>query len=118
MSEIPFDVNLLAGVHPHCMDQARKRIPFFRDLSVQQIQNRIEQAVRCAARLDLVYANPRQDGQYLAYAQFSGRDVWFVLGENRLGKPGEWSIITILVHKPQHFEEYLIDVENTLGSAA
>lgn len=110
-----FDSRDLAGVSHHCINQSRKRIPFFRDLSNLEIRNRIGQAIRCADSLGLIFDNHKRKGQFLAYAQFHDRDFWFVLGPNQTENPGDWLVVTIFVHKDKNdFSEYYRRVEETL----
>ena len=114
MKPAAMDVSVLSGVHDHCVTQARQRIPFFRDLTDHHIKNLVEQAVRCAAALDLVFENPRNESQRLAYAQFHGRDLWVVLGPNAIHRHGDWLAVTILVSKsPQ--KEMLAYAHERLG---
>lgn len=112
-----FDPRDLAGVCTHCKDQSRKRIPYFRDLTDLEIDSKIEQAIWCAYKLGLVYPNPKQEGQYIAYAHFHDRDVWFVVGENETRHKGDWVIVTVLVHKNKSFKEMFTHAEIRLGQA-
>lgn len=110
-----FDFYDLAGLSRHCIEQSRKRIPFFRDLSDLEIRNRVGQAIRCADSLGLVFDNPKKEGQYLVYAQFHERDFWFVVGHNHTRRDGKWLAVTLFVHKDKHaFAEYFEKVESIL----
>ena len=81
------------------------------------IAKKIRDGVRDAFKHELIFENPSNAGQYIAYAKVGYTNVWFVVAENESTNPKHAShvVITLLVAKDTQFEDEMAAVEAARG---